>query len=537
MTVAYLNHYESSHMNSVKWIDAPLVPLDLDGPCTDFVPFDLVSGPEIPMLSQIAEHFRDDPTAPALDDGTRRLNRADLLAEIAALAGTIATLVPAGEPVGIRLPDCAAAPIAWMACLAAGCPAVLLDFADGPERFAKIAAISRLSAVISDQALPGYRVIPPVGHPPAPFEPRLVDPGAPAFVVWTSGSTGSPKGIVHSQRSVLFRAGLLVNTAHLSPIDRYLSLNTVSSMGGLLNAVAAFLSGACLHRVDIAKEGLIGVLERIEQYSMTAVIAVPAIYRALCRIDGAAAQLKSLRIASSNGDALLAADLELLRDVLPKDCAIQMVYGATETQAGMRFVPSREVPDGAQVAAGRPLPGSQWAILNENAAPMPPGQTGELWIRSRYTAIGEWEDGACVPGRLPSDGKHGARRYAMGDLVRLRDDGVFVVVGRKDRQIKLDGYRIEPVEIEAILRAEPDVLDAAVLPLSVSGTKQLAAFVAAGISPAIGLAAHLRSVLDARLPPTMRPRRLHVLEALPLLPGNKIDAGALVRIDSERRRR
>ena len=137
--------------------------------------------------------------------------------------------------------------------MAAGCPAVLLDPADGSERFGRIAAASRLAAVISDHAVPGYRVIAPSGHPPVPLVPRPVDVGAPGFVVWTSGSTGSPKGIVHSQRSVLFRAGLLVNTAHFSSADRYLSLNTASSMGGLLNAVAAFLSGACLHRVNMLK--------------------------------------------------------------------------------------------------------------------------------------------------------------------------------------------------------------------------------------------------------------------------------------------
>jgi acyl-coenzyme A synthetase/AMP-(fatty) acid ligase len=214
-----------------------------------------------------------------------------------------------------------------------------------------------------------------------------------------------------------------------------------------------------------------------------------------------------------------------------------MVYGATETQAGMRFVPTAEGPGEAQVPAGRPLPGVQWAILDEDGAPVPLGEVGQLWIRSRYTAIGEWQDGSCVPGRLHADGADGARRYPMGDLVRMRDDGVFVVVGRIDRQIKLDGVRVEPVEVEAALRAEAGVLDAAVLPVSDGTTTGLIAFVAAGDSPPEGYAGHLRKALVGALPPAMRPQRIHVLEALPLLPGNKIDAEMLRRIDTERRRR
>ena len=308
-------------------------------------------------------------------------------------------------------------------------------------------------------------------------------------------------------------------------------------MGGLLNAVAAFLSGACLHRVNLTTDSLIGVLKRIKRCRITALIAVPALYRALCRLDGADALLTSLRLASSNGEALLAADLEMMRAVLPERCAIQMVYGATETQAGMRFIPNTETPEGAQVAAGRPLPGLQWAIVAENGSMATAGNVGELWIRSRYTAIGEWEDGTCVPGRLTLDGTHGARYYAMGDLVRLQEDGVFVVIGRKDRQIKVNGYRVEPVEIEAILRAEPDVLDAAVVPLLANESTQLVAFVVAGNLPTANLAQSLQSVLRSSLPPVMRPQRLHILEKMPLLPGNKLDVEALRRIDIEGRRR
>ena len=146
------------------------------------------------------------------------------------------------------------------------------------------------------------------------------------------------------------------------------------------------------------------------------------------------------------------------------------------------------------------------------------------------------ERGRCAPGQIRVDGADGARRYAMGDLVRLREDGVFVVVGRTDRQIELDGYRVEPVEIEAILRRRAGCRRCRG---AAHGRRRCTpgGFVAAGSSPPPLLAAHLRGRLAARLPLAMRPRRLHVLEALPLLPGNKIDVEALRLINAQRRRR
>jgi acyl-coenzyme A synthetase/AMP-(fatty) acid ligase len=305
-------------------------------------------------------------------------------------------------------------------------------------------------------------------------------------------------------------------------------------MGALLNALAAWLAGAALHRVSIQRHGLAGVLRRIRDDRITAVIGVPAIYRALARLGGARDSMAPLRLLSSNGEALLAADLALLRRCLPPDCHIQMVYGATETQAAMRFVPRHETPDAAQVAAGRPIPGTQFAILRADGTAADPGESGELMIRSRHTAIGEWQDGRCVPGRLPPDGPPAAgwRRYAMGDVVRLRGDGVLVVAGRSDRQVKLNGHRIEPVELEAMLRGDPAVLDSAVLAIPGPMGAELVAFVAAEAPDGAALRRRLLAMLDDRAPVHMRPRRLHLLGSLPLLAGNKIDVPALMRLDS-----
>ena len=141
--------------------------------------------------------------------------------------------VAPGAPVGVRPAGGADALVSWLACLAVGSPAVLLDAADAPERFAGIAVASRLAAVISDRPVPGFDVIAAAGHPPAPLKPRQVDPGDPAFVVWTSGSTGAPKGIVQSQRSVLFRSGMLVNSrwGGVAPADAVAARRTLALIG------------------------------------------------------------------------------------------------------------------------------------------------------------------------------------------------------------------------------------------------------------------------------------------------------------------
>lgn len=516
-----------------SWIDAPSIPIDFDGPTLPFPGFCPSSGPETPILAHLHAITRAAPHAIAVQDGTRGVSFQDLLSTAAALAGAIAARVPAGVPVGIRLPDGVGWPIAQLACLIAGVPSVGIDPASPPERLRALMDVGNLAALVTDTPIAHLPCIPPDASGPACSGPsRAIPQDAAAFIVFTSGSTGQPKGIVHSQRSVLHRAGLLVNSGHLRPSDAYLSLNMAATVGALLNTIAAWISGATLHRVAGASGplGLGRVLHHIRTHGVTAMIGVPAIYRALTRLSAARDALSSVRLVSSNGDALLTADLAQMRAVLPPDCHIQMIYGATESQAGLRFVPATEAGTTPQVPAGQPVPGTQFAILREDGSPVAPGEAGALHIRSRYTAIGEWRDGGCVPGRLPFDGDPhaGWRAYAMGDVVRQREDGVLVVIGREDRQLKINGVRIEPIEIEAVLRGDAEVREAIVLPVATAIGTDLVAFVAAPeAASAEDLHARLTQHLAARLTASMRPRRLHVLPALPMLSGNKVDAVAL----------
>ena len=493
------------------------------------LPWNPVAGPEVPLLAHISAQAARWPQRLAVVDDDGGLTYAALLAQAAALAAAICRASPPGGPIGLRLADTRANPVALLATLAAGRPAILLDANEPADRLAQIVAASRMALLVSDAPLAGLPCLQPFGHPAAPLVPLPLPVDAPAFVIWTSGSTGQPKGIVHSQRSVAHRAGLLVNTGRLGPEDALLSLNTACGMGGLLNAMAAFIAGATLHRVEVGRAGLSAVLRRVERHGITAVVAVPALYRALARVAGAGQALHSLRWAASNGEALMTADLGLLRQVLAPGCILQMVYGATECQAAMLRHPLGTTPATPQMPVGWPVPGTRWAILDEAGEAVPAGEAGELVIESRYTAMGEWRDGACVPGRMLPLAEPGWRRYRMGDLVRQQGDGCFLVLGRLDRQVKVSGYRIELAEIEAALRRHAGVLDAAVLATTGAAGPELVGFVAA--APSIDWPA-LRASLTKLLPGPMRPRRLHRLERLPLLAANKIDTGALLLLDA-----
>jgi acyl-coenzyme A synthetase/AMP-(fatty) acid ligase len=129
----------------------------------------------------------------------------------------------------------------------------------------------------------------------------------------------------------------------------------------------------------------------------------------------------------------------------------------------------------------------------------------------------------------PVADRPGWRYYRTGDIVRLQPDGLLRVLGRADRQVKINGTRVEPGEIEAILRGEPAVTDAAVVARKTGDGPVLHAFVASRQGDPAGLVATLRDKLAARLPFALRPAGLTVLDALPTLPGGKLDHAALLR--------
>ena len=474
---------------------------------------------------------------PALDDGARQLTYAALRQQALALGAAIAAATPPGALIALLAPNDARLPLGMLACFAAGRAFAPVDPVHPQARNQAILALARPASVLApaDLApawLPGDlpRIDLTPDHPRAPdFVPAPMPAGMVGFVTFTSGSTGQPKGVAQMPHAMV-RAGLLqIERFGYGPEDRVLSLFAPGTIAGLRDVFAALYSGACLHSTDFARTGIEGAAALMQAARITRVGMVPSVLRALLRMPNAAevfAHLRTLRLA---GEPLAGADVGAAQRVVPDGCLIQNDYGSTETAVVLEEVLGKTDPVPAErVAAGRPVAGYRLA-LEEDGSTVAAGEPGELVVRGAHVALGLWQDGALNPDPFPPDpAQPGARIYRMGDLFRVRPDGVYEVIGRLGRQVKIDGVRVEPEETEAVLRALPYLADAAVIARPRGdGGMALVGFVQPKGEPAADLLSRVRADLAARLPAAFRPGRIHPVARIPRLPGQKTDLAAL----------
>jgi acyl-coenzyme A synthetase/AMP-(fatty) acid ligase len=288
------------------------------------------------------------------------------------------------------------------------------------------------------------------------------------------------------------------------------------------------LAGASIQMLDVRVSGLSGLLSTLVTQGVTILRAAPSAVRALAQLPEARTSFAGLRIVQTYGEPLMKADVEALQSVLPATCHIRSTYGSTESSGLSWFAGEADDHDPVRVASGALMPDTTAAIVDEEGRPCARGEAGELWIRSAYNALGEWVGGRLIAGRLqPHPSNDGTRVFKTGDIARCSSDGVFVVLGRADRMVKINGQRIEPAEIETVLRRLPSVGQAEVV---VNGSEQpirIVAFVVPSATAQADLVPLLRAELRASLPAFMMPSRIFVVPSIPLLPGGKVDGLAL----------
>ena len=387
-----------------------------------------------------------------------------------------------------------------LGCITARRICVVLDPMHPRERTLSILHDAGVAAIVADSDdMAGPDGIPLIRAADLPRAanrhalPPPFGPDEPAVVSYTSGSTGRPKGIVSSTFMVLHRSRVGIEQFGLRAPDRLLNLTPASAASGLSHRLAALCSGSCVVLHSVAAHGIAAVLPLLRAERVTFLIAGPALARPLWHSADARAAFASLRVLRCAAAALLQADIEAARAVLPADCVIEHTYASTEAEIISQWpIPPGYRADEPRLPSGYIMDGLDYAFIHApgdehgGSVSSTVGGTaagtagGELVVRSRSVAVGEWQGGRCVPGRMLPDPTDPLRRiFRTGDIMRVGDDGLLRFVGRGDQQIKINGLRIEPAEIEAVLREDPAVADAVVVARARRGDPVLHAYVAA----------------------------------------------------------
>ncbi|MFD8614564.1 amino acid adenylation domain-containing protein [Streptomyces sp. NPDC059631] len=351
-----------------------------------------------------------------------------------------------------------------------------------------------------------------------------------AYLIYTSGSTGVPKGVLCSHRG-LVRFVTADHPAVPRPGDRLLATASPAFDVSCYEVFCTLLNGACL---VLPEPGDLLDTEALAQSLRDHRITTLWLSAGLFHVHAQTAPhlFSGLRCLMVGGDTVSPGTV---RAVLAHGAPDTLVngYGPTENSVISTSYVVRELPEDAQlVPIGTEVPATTAYVVRPDGGLAAPGQEGELWLGGDGVALGYLNDPRRTAERFVADrfgGDARARLYRTGDIVRRRADGVLEFHGRKDRQVKLRGFRVELGEVEAVLCAHPDVREAAVGVLGEGPGQHLGAVVvrAPGAEPA-ALVRHLSEHVRDRLPAPMVPSRIVCVPHLPLTVSGKADRGRLL---------
>ncbi|MEU1485843.1 amino acid adenylation domain-containing protein [Streptomyces sp. NPDC005752] len=497
--------------------------------------------------SGLAEAFgvqaRLTPGAPAVVEGAVTLSYRELERTAGDLAGALAGWgIGAEDGVGVLMGRSAAVVSATLGTVGSGAAYVPMDAAWPAERLDRVAEVARVRALVVDEAgagRPWVEAAAAAALPVIVLDGRgAVVRGAPrrrrqppgvtrtdrlAYVMFTSGSTGLPKGVGVTHADVLALAA--DTTWSDGACEAVLHHSAYVFDAATFEIWVPLLNGG---RVVVAPGGVLEaptLRDVVDRHGVTALFLTTALFNVVAEADPAA--FGGLRLVAAGGESATPDLMQRVAATAPR-ARVLHVYGPTETTT---FATRHRVSPGRPGVPpiGRAFDGMRLHVLDAELALLPVGVVGELYVSGDGVARGYQGRPALTASRFVADpyDARGGRMYRTGDLVRWTARGDIEYVGRVDGQVKLRGFRIEPAEIENTLLADPDVRAACVLVREdIPGDRRLVAYVV-GTPGARPDGAALARRTGRALPAYMVPSAFVRLDALPLNPNGKVDRQAL----------
>ncbi|GAA4521014.1 hypothetical protein GCM10023191_098790 [Actinoallomurus oryzae] len=484
------------------------------------------------------------PDAPAVVDADGTVTFAELNDLARGLAGRLqAAGVRPGDLTAVVLPKGRAQVIAVLAALTAGAAYVPIDPAWPEERIEYLLMDTAAGAVVSDAASHGRLAAltrAPVltvagGEEGEEAEtsagsvaPVVRKPDELAYVIYTSGSTGRPKGAMLDHRGPLNTVTDINTRLGISSGDVVFGVSSLCFDLSVYDIFGSLSAGATLLLPPASRTDPASWIELIRSHGVTVWNSVPALMQLLVEEAAATgARLPSLRTVLLSGDWIPVDLPGRIRAVAPNATVVSL-GGATEASIwSIHFPIDRVDPEWPSIPYGRPLAGQTWYVLDDLGRDAPTWTAGHLHIGGVGVAMGYLGDPEKTRAAFVTHPRTGERLYRTGDLGRYLPSGDIEFLGRADFQVKIQGFRVEPGEIEHALLDDTRVGKAAVVARSSGSGKQLAAYVVGTPDGEPIEPDALRGTLAERLPGYMVPDRVTVLDALPLTANGKLDRRAL----------
>ena len=356
-------------------------------------------------------------------------------------------------------------------------------------------------------------------------------PGDIAYILYTSGSTGTPKGVVHTHRSGAAFTAWVQERFEIVSTDVFSSHAPFHFDLSISDLYASLGSGASIRLIS-SVEGMLApyLVRMIEEWGITVWYSVPSILASMLNLgDLEARRFEDLRLLLFAGEVFPTPPLRRLRRALPRVRLVNL-FGPTETNVCTYYEVPGDIPDDrtAPIPIGKPCEHLETFVIDDDGREGGVGAEGMLWARGDNLMLGYWNDPARTASTLRPDprGREGIA-YCTGDRVRLQPDGDYEFLGRSDEMIKVRGYRVELGEIESVLTAHPEVLEAVALALpdAAGGNRVVAAVVyrdGRASDPA-----EIRRFTMQYLPSYMVPESVEVRPSIPRTSTGKADRSAL----------
>jgi iturin family lipopeptide synthetase A len=507
------------------------------------------------LAGRLAKFARLTPAADAIVDGDRRVNYAKLDAVATAIALRL-------DGVGGARPgracllfrDRVAAAQSMLGVARSGHAFVPLDPDDPDARLDFMLADSAPLAILTepdlaqrahDHAPAGCAVVEvaDIADATGAATAVRVRGDAIAQLLYTSGSTGQPKGVLQTHANQLFFVDAYARDVGIGAGDRISLLHSLRFAAGVFAVFRSVGLGATLCLYDLRRDGIAGLADWLDRERITMLHAFPAVFREMAAHLPAQRKLSQLDVVSLGGESLFASDVAMFRAHTAPHCRLVHQLAASEMAGITRNIlghDARPAP-GAVISAGRAVDGVRLEIRREDGNVAPVGESGELVACSAYLSPGYWNRPDLDARAFAADAQAaGSRCYRTGDLGRLDAHGELHFLGRAGGRVKLRGYTIDLAEIEAALVAWPHATAVAAAAES-DDADATAARLVAYIEPRLDAPREpdaVKRFLAGMLPPHMVPAQVRYVAALPRTAGGKLDRRRLAeaeRLPAERR--